>query len=150
MFARCTRGSSRTQASYAWSTSASSEDCSCWGSTISARRGSPCTVSRNRTEPRLAVLPAFALEDPWLPDRAGLSNPPLIVGDAHAGPLIARGIMMLSHEAIFSTIWCVVAVVHMWIGVARAGSSFAEELPIFLLSFLVPAAAAVVIKWQFF
>jgi hypothetical protein len=37
----------------------------------------------------------------------------------------------------------------MWIGVAQAGYSFKEELPIFLLIFLLPAAAAVFIKWQF-
>jgi hypothetical protein len=63
--------------------------------------------------------------------------------------ILARGIMMLSHEAIFSTIGFVVAAVKMWIGVAQAGYSFAEELPIFLLIFLVPAAA-IVIKWKFF
>jgi hypothetical protein len=57
---------------------------------------------------------------------------------------------MLSHEAIFSTIWCVVAAVNMWIGVAQAGYSFTEAFPIFLLIFLVPAAAAIVIKWKFF
>jgi len=103
-----------------------------------------------KTEPRLAVLPAFELEDPWLHDRAGLSHPPLIVGYAHAGPIIARGIMMLSNEAIFITIWFVVAAVNMWIGIARAGYSFTEALPIFLLIFLVPAAAAILIKWKFF
>jgi hypothetical protein len=103
-----------------------------------------------KTGPRLAVLPAFELEDPWLHDRAGLSNPPLIVGYAHAGPIIARGIIMLSNEAIFITIWFVVAAVNMWIGIARAGYSFAEAFPIFLLIFLVPAAAAILITWKFF
>jgi hypothetical protein len=37
----------------------------------------------------------------------------------------------------------------MWVGVARAGYSVAEELPIFLLIFGVPAAAAILIKWRF-
>ena len=36
------------------------------------------------------------------------------------------------------------------IGVAQAGYSFTEEFPIFLLIFLVPAAAAILIKWKFF
>jgi hypothetical protein len=36
----------------------------------------------------------------------------------------------------------------MWIGVARAGYSFREELPIFLLIFLLPAVAAVFIRWK--
>jgi hypothetical protein len=57
---------------------------------------------------------------------------------------------MLSHEAICITIWSVVAAVNMWIGVAQACYPFAEEFPIFLLIFLVPAAAAIVIKWKFF
>jgi hypothetical protein len=51
---------------------------------------------------------------------------------------------------LFITIWFVVAAVNMWIGVARAGYSFTEEFPIFLLIFLLPAAAAIFIKWKFF
>ena len=50
---------------------------------------------------------------------------------------------------IFILIWLVVALLNMWIGVAQAGYAFQEELPIFLLIFLLPAAAAVFIKWQF-
>ena len=103
-------------------------------------------VTELNTEPRLAVRPAFELEDPWLHDRAGLSNPPLIVGYAHAGPILARSIITLSHEPIFSTIWFAVAAINMWIGVAQADYSFAEELPIFRLIVLVPAPAAIVIK----
>ena len=49
----------------------------------------------------------------------------------------------MSHEAICSTIGCVVAAVTMWIGVAQAGDAFAEALPLLLLLFLVPAAAIV-------
>jgi hypothetical protein len=37
----------------------------------------------------------------------------------------------------------------MWVGVAKAGYSFTEELPIFLLIFAVPAAVAIVLKWKF-
>lgn len=50
---------------------------------------------------------------------------------------------------IFIAMWFVVAAVNMWIGVAQAGYSFTEELPIFLLIFLLPATAAVIIKWTF-
>ena len=50
---------------------------------------------------------------------------------------------------IFMTIWFVVAAVNMWIGITRAGYSFTEEFPLFLLIFLLPAAAAVLIKWKF-
>jgi hypothetical protein len=51
---------------------------------------------------------------------------------------------------IFITIWFVVAAVNMWIGVARAGYSFTEEFPIFLLIFLLPVVAAIFIKGKFF
>ena len=34
------------------------------------------------------------------------------------------------------------------IGVARAGYSFMDELPIFLVIFLLPSAVAVAVKWK--
>jgi hypothetical protein len=37
----------------------------------------------------------------------------------------------------------------MWIGMTEAGYPFMEELPIFLLIFLVPAAVAGFVKWKF-
>ena len=36
----------------------------------------------------------------------------------------------------------------MWIGVTRAGYSVAEEAPIFLLVFAVPAAMALLVLWR--
>ncbi|WP_275096583.1 hypothetical protein [Sedimenticola hydrogenitrophicus] len=45
---------------------------------------------------------------------------------------------------VFAIIWFVLAVANMWVGVARAGYSFSEEFPIFLLIFVLPVAAAVV------
>jgi len=36
----------------------------------------------------------------------------------------------------------------LWVGVSKAGYTFAEELPIFLLIFLLPAVVAIVIRWQ--
>lgn len=50
--------------------------------------------------------------------------------------------------AVFIGIWFVVAAVNMWIGIAHAGYSFREELSIFLLIFLLPAAAALLVKWR--
>jgi len=50
---------------------------------------------------------------------------------------------------VFAAIWFVVAAANMWMGVSQAGYSFQEELPIFLLIFLVPVAVAVVVKWKF-
>lgn len=49
----------------------------------------------------------------------------------------------------FVVIWFIAAAVNMWIGVTEAGYSFMEELPIFLLIFLVPAAVAGLVKWKF-
>jgi hypothetical protein len=50
----------------------------------------------------------------------------------------------------YVVLWLVVAAFNMWTGVAKAGYSFAEELPVFALIFLVPAAAAILLKWRFF
>jgi hypothetical protein len=49
----------------------------------------------------------------------------------------------------YVALWLIIAGVNMWVGVAKAGYSVAEELPIFLLIFGLPAVAAGVIKWKF-
>ena len=49
----------------------------------------------------------------------------------------------------YIALWFVIAGANMWIGVAKAGYSVTEELPIFLLIFGLPAAAAVALKWKF-
>ena len=50
--------------------------------------------------------------------------------------------------AAFVAIWFVAAAANMWIGVSQAGYSFREELPIFLLIFLLPAVVAVFVNWK--
>ncbi|HVE48227.1 MAG TPA: hypothetical protein VNG69_01260 [Casimicrobiaceae bacterium] len=52
---------------------------------------------------------------------------------AFAYPLAAK---------IFVPLWLVVAAANAYIGVARAGYSIGEELPIFLAVFAIPAAVA--------
>jgi hypothetical protein len=47
---------------------------------------------------------------------------------------------------VFIGLWFVAAAVNMYVGVARAGYSFMEELPIFLLIFAVPAVAAILVR----
>jgi hypothetical protein len=54
----------------------------------------------------------------------------------------------LAATIAYVVLWSVVAGVNMWIGVARAGYSIAEELPIFLLIFGMPAAVAILLKWK--
>jgi len=48
----------------------------------------------------------------------------------------------------YVALWLIVAGANMWVGVARAGYSVAEELPIFLLIFGLPAAVAIILKWK--
>lgn len=48
----------------------------------------------------------------------------------------------------YVALWFVIAGANMWVGVAKAGYSVTEELPIFLLIFGVPAAAAIFLKWR--
>ena len=59
------------------------------------------------------------------------------------------GSSMTAATAVFVAIWFVAAALNMWIGVSRAGYSFQEELPIFLLIFLLPAVVAVFVNWKF-
>jgi hypothetical protein len=46
-------------------------------------------------------------------------------------------------------IWLTITATNMWIGVSKAGYSVADELPILLLLFAVPAAVAVLVRWRF-
>ena len=49
----------------------------------------------------------------------------------------------------FVVLWLVITAANMWVGVTKAGYSVAEELPIFLMLFAVPAVIAIVLKWRF-
>lgn len=49
----------------------------------------------------------------------------------------------------FVVVWLIVTAANMWVGVSKAGYGVAEELPILLLLFGVPAIVAVAIKWKF-
>jgi hypothetical protein len=55
---------------------------------------------------------------------------------------------LVTAAKIFILVWLVVALINMWMGVARAGYSVAEELPIFLAIFLIPAAVAAFVWWK--
>jgi len=50
---------------------------------------------------------------------------------------------------LFLPLWLAAAGLNMYIGVTRAGYSVGEELPIFLLIFSLPAAAAAFVWWKF-
>jgi hypothetical protein len=49
---------------------------------------------------------------------------------------------------LFIPLWLAIALLNMWLGVSRAGYSIAEELPIMLVIFAIPAAAAAFVWWR--
>jgi hypothetical protein len=50
---------------------------------------------------------------------------------------------------LFVPIWLIVTAVNLWVGVAKAGYSVAEELPIFALLFAPLAALALFVWWKY-
>jgi hypothetical protein len=50
---------------------------------------------------------------------------------------------------VFLPVWLAVAVANMWVGVTKAGYTAAQELPILLVVFAVPAVVALVVAWRF-
>ena len=79
-----------------------------------------------------------------------------------AGGLVLLGIFLLAGRLLSSSgsvtgmasaarwfipAWLIGAGVNMWVGVAKAGYSVAEEAPIFVVVFAVPAVAAGLVAW---
>jgi len=50
--------------------------------------------------------------------------------------------------AAFVLLWLALTGFNLWTGVAKAGYSTGDELPVFLLLFGVPAAVAIILKWK--
>jgi hypothetical protein len=48
----------------------------------------------------------------------------------------------------FIPIWFCLSALNLWIGVKRAGYSIGEELPIFLLIYIIPASVAALLWWR--
>jgi hypothetical protein len=70
----------------------------------------------------------------------------VLVGRATGGASAATS---ATSALYFIPVWLVAAAVNMLIGVARAGYTVAEEFPIFLGVFGVPAALAGYLWWRF-
>ena len=70
----------------------------------------------------------------------------LLLGRWLGGP---RAAALASGVKVFLPLWLIGAGLNMWLGVNRAGFSVAEEAPIFLVVFGVPAAVAAVVWWRF-
>ncbi len=65
-----------------------------------------------------------------------------------AGRMMSGGAKGMSRGALyFIPIWLVLAVTNLWVGVSSAGYTVAQELPILLLVFGLPATIAAVL-WR--
>lgn len=49
---------------------------------------------------------------------------------------------------VFVPLWLLCTLVNLWVGVSRAGYSVADEAPIALVVFAVPAAIALLAWWR--
>jgi hypothetical protein len=66
------------------------------------------------------------------------------------GPRLAgRAEWTAAGAQAFIALWLAAALVNLWLGVSRAGYSVAEELPIFLVIFALPAALAAYVWWKY-
>jgi hypothetical protein len=70
----------------------------------------------------------------------------LIAGRVVGGP--DQSGALTTAAKLFIPLWLIGAGINLWVGVTKAGYSVAEEAPIFLLVFAVPAAVAILVWWQ--
>jgi hypothetical protein len=70
----------------------------------------------------------------------------LLVGRSIGGAAPAVG--LARGARFFIPLWLLAAAVNMWVGVAKAGYSVAEEAPTFVVVFAVPAAVACLVLWK--
>ena len=69
----------------------------------------------------------------------------VVLGRLFASNVVAAPIVSL---IAFSVLWLAIAGANMWIGVAKAGYSISEELPIFALIVIVPVAIGGLLRWK--
>jgi hypothetical protein len=82
----------------------------------------------------------------------------LLVGFLLLAACVLLGKLFSSHypgatyaaTLIFVALWLGISGANLWVGVAKAGYTLSEELPIFLLIFGVPTIAAIILKWRIF
>lgn len=67
---------------------------------------------------------------------------------ALAGHVLGGTAGMATAALVFPPLWLVAAGVNMYLGVKRAGYSVADEEPIFLVVFALPAAVALLLYWK--
>ena len=69
----------------------------------------------------------------------------LLIGRWIGGPTPAAG--LATAAKVFIPLWFIAAGINMWVGVAKAGYSVADEAPIFLIVLAVPVAGALLTLW---
>lgn len=69
----------------------------------------------------------------------------LLIGRFLGGPTPATG--LATAAKVFIPLWVIAAGINMWVGVAKAGYSVADEAPIFLVVFAVPVVVALLVVW---
>lgn len=67
---------------------------------------------------------------------------------AIAGRILGGTYGAATAALVFLPLWLIAAAINMYIGVKRAGYSVAEETPIFVVVFAIPAAAALFVWWK--
>ena len=72
----------------------------------------------------------------------------LLVACGAIGRVIGGSTGFTRAMLVFLPLWLVAAAINMSLGVKRAGYSWSDELPIFLLVFAIPAAAALLLWWR--
>jgi hypothetical protein len=78
----------------------------------------------------------------------------LVLGFVLLGLFLLLGRFLVGPAAIsnaaryFVPVWFVAAAINLWFGVARAGYSFRDEAPIFLVVFAIPATVALLLWWR--
>ena len=65
-----------------------------------------------------------------------------------AGRYVGGTSAMLIAVRVFVGVWLILASFNLWMGVSGAGYTLTEELPIFLVVFVVPAGAAAIAWWK--
>ena len=75
----------------------------------------------------------------------------LLTASALLGKLISSNYPGATYAAtwIFVGLWLAISGANLWVGVAKAGYTLNEELPIFLPIFGVPTIVAIFLKWRF-
>jgi len=71
----------------------------------------------------------------------------LIAGRLAGGA--GQPVFLTRSALLFVPVWFVGAGINMWLGVSRAGYSVKEEIPFFFVVFLIPAAVALFVWWQY-